>query len=95
MTVFYEWDIESYDEPDGDIMDHQHADHLSDLPLPSTHLEKLVLVRNADEGRLWAYAENGMLPSHFSRPEADGKYYETNVKVPKRFHREIAREWCK
>lgn len=98
MSVTYEWDLESWDgdpdkEPDAEVLDHHHGDKLLDVPLPASKTEKLVLVRTTDDGsRLWAYVdESRMLPRHFSRPEPDGKYYETDVKVPQRFHREIAR----
>lgn len=90
MTIYYEWDIETVDGED--IVDHHHEDKLEDLHFPTlAHDERLVLVRD-DGTRLWAYVdESKMLPKYFSRPEADGNYHETNVKVPQRFHREIAR----
>jgi hypothetical protein len=99
VRVHYEWDLETWDETD--CLDHHHADKLRDLPLPSSKFEKLVLVRDTgDEAsglvdRMWAYVdESGMLPKHFSMPGPDGDY-ETDVLVPQRFHREIAREMCK
>jgi hypothetical protein len=97
--VLYEWDIESIEIIEGEeiVLDHQHADKLSDLPTPVNDCEKLVLVRDTDDSRMWAYVDNvsRMLPKYFSRPEADGNYHETNVKVPQRFHREIAREMAR
>ena len=90
--VTYEWDIETVSN-DGEVLDHHHADRLKDLPTPSTKNEVLVLIRDTETERLWAYVdESRMLPRYFSRPEADGQYHETSVAVPKRFHREIARE---
>lgn len=92
----YEWDLELYDrdadDPEAEIVDHNFGEKLVDVGFPSTHTEKTVLVRDDEAGKLWAYVdESRMLPKYFSRPEADGKYYETNVLVPQRFHREIAR----
>lgn len=101
MTVGYEWDLETWSGPEGDpeaeCLDHHHGDRLRDVPWPATKNERLVLVRTTDEGdRLWAYVdESRMLPKFFSRPEADGKDHETDVAVPQRFHREIAREACR
>lgn len=97
--ITYEWDMEEYDiaadNSEAEIVDHYHGDKLIDIGFPSDHKQKLVLVRDDDNGRLWAYVdESRMLPKYFSRPEADGKYYETNVKVPQRFHREIAKTAC-
>lgn len=86
MVVWYEWDIEEYEGED--IVDHNHADKFSELPKLKEN-EKLVLVRNTEDSRLWAYVENNKLPEYFARPEADGNYYATDVKVPKRFHKEL------
>lgn len=95
MTVTYEWDCETLNA-DGEIVDHHHGDRLRDVSWPATDRERLVLVRDDDVERLWAYVdESRMLPSHFSRLEADGKEYPTQFKVPQRFHREIAREACR
>lgn len=97
--VGYEWDLEEYninaDDPEAEIIDHNHGGKLIDVGFPSDKSQKLVLVRNSEAGRLWAYVdESRMLPKYFSRPETDGKYYETDVKVPQKFHREIARVAC-
>lgn len=88
--VTYEWDIESYDGDE--IVDHNFGDNLKDIGLPVLQGDQLVLVRNDDDGRYWAYVEANMLPAFFSIPQADGKYYETTIKVPKKFHRELAKE---
>jgi hypothetical protein len=95
----YEWCIESYDmdanDPEAEIVDHNFSDKLIDIGLPSTHFEKLVLVRDSEQGKQWAYSdESRMLPKYFSILEADGKYHETNILVPQRFHREIAKAAC-
>ena len=90
MTVTYEWDIETVDPDTDDILDHRHADKLSELPKPGTN-ERLVLVRDDDAGRSWAYVKNGILPNFFSIPEADGNEYETAVAVPVRFEQEFNR----
>ncbi len=99
MRVSYEWDLETWDELD--CLDHHHAEKLRDLPTPSNKFEKLVLVRDVGDqvnglvDRMWAYVdESGMLPKYFSLP-GPSRYYETNVKVPQRFHREIAREMAR
>jgi hypothetical protein len=97
MGVFYEWDLETWDETD--CLDHLHADRLRDLPTPANDKDKLVLVRDVGDqtqgltDRLWAYVDNEsrMLPKYFS----DSGNELTNVKVPQRFHREIAREMAR
>lgn len=99
MSVIYEWDLELYNmdasDSEAEIIEHNFGDKLIDVGFPSAHNEMLVLVRDADGERSWAYVDNSyMLPKYFSRPEADGKYYETNIKVPQRFHREIAKVAC-
>ena len=95
----YEWCIETYDidanDPEAEIVDLSFGKKLVQVGFPSTHLEKLVLVRDSAHDKLWAYVDNScMLPKYFSRPEADGEYHETNVPVPQRFHREIAKYAC-
>lgn len=48
---------------------------------------RLVLVRDADEGRSWAYvSDDGKLPEYFL-----DAYDRPTVKVPKRFHDELSR----
>jgi hypothetical protein len=97
--VNYEWCLEEYDinadSPEAEIVDLNFSDKLIDIGFGVCNKEKLVLVREDDAGKLWAYVdESRMLPKYFSRPEADGKYYSTDVLVPQRFHREIARVAC-
>ena len=95
----YEWCREEYNfnasDPEAEIVDLNFGDHLDEVGFPCTAMELTVLVRDSDTGKLWAYVdESRMLPKFFSRPEADGKYHETNVKVPQQFHREIAKYAC-
>lgn len=97
--VVYEWDMEEYNidasDSEAEVIGHYHSDTLIGVGFPSDHTQKLVLVRDDNSSRLWAYVDDSrMLPKYFSRPEADGKYYETSVKVPERFHREIAKVAC-
>lgn len=100
MAVNYEWCIEEYDidaaDPEAEIVDHRFGDKLIEVGFATNRTELLVLVRTTDEGdRCWAYVNNShMLPKYFSIPKEDGKYYEIDVAVPQRFHREIARIAC-
>jgi hypothetical protein len=93
--VGYEWDLETWEGEgeDAECVEHNHADKLADVPFPASRFEKLVLVRSTDGGsRSWAYVDQSMmLPRFFSQPGPDGNDYETDVRVPQRFHREIAR----
>ena len=93
MNVVYEWDRETIDEH-GDIVDHNHADKLSDI---INDEGVLVLVRDeccpesgSVEDRQWAYVSNGKLPEYFAYAGIDGPEY-TQVRVPKRFHQELRR----
>lgn len=96
--VSYEWDIEEWyyeDEKENEIevIDHNFADKLSDFPTiflkNAVDQGRLVLIRDDDNGRSWAYFSLTHTPEYFSVPESDGNYYETNVKVPKRFIEEF------
>lgn len=79
-----------------DVLDHQHVNSYKEAKLvaagtPEPHEEgtvthHIVLVRDDDEGRAWAYLEDGVLPEFFM--DADGK---NTTRVPKRFHEEVAR----
>lgn len=100
MAVIYEWDVETQLEyPDGenDVIDHHHFECFSDAlsyskTAPEPHDEgktehMLVLVRDDNEGRSWAYLDDdGTLPEFFMN--ADGK---NTTRVPKRFHEQVAR----
>ena len=99
MRVGYEWDIETSNR-DGDDITHNHRDRLRDFGGEELtqalgngvddngNLVVLVLVRTEDGGdRLWAYINADVkLPEFFS----DSLGRETDVRVPKRFHREFA-----
>ncbi len=102
MWTTYEWDIETTErlnDGDEEILDHHHAERLNDFPKGALTAENepyeyntLVLVRDSDGERLWAYVDptNSTLPRYF----CDSWQEEIDVKVPKRFHEELTR-WCK
>lgn len=80
MAVWYEWDYEQFEADE--IIDHDHADKLTQFNRPLEPDERLVLVRDDDHNyRGWAYVENGELPERF----------DNGFKVPKRFHKELAK----
>lgn len=84
MPVTYEWDIETW--ADDEVIDHDHRDRVHDFggeELTRAVAEdgyRLVLVRNDDKGRSWAYVANGELPTHFL-----DAYEKPVAKVPARF----------
>lgn len=86
----YEWDYETLDE-NGDIMEHDHADRLSDFS-ESQKTDTLVLVMDEGkensgiESRSWAYVKDGKLPDFFS-----DAFQRPVSKVPERFHKELER----
>lgn len=93
MTITYEWDCETVtDDEFEDVEDHYHSAKLADVlayskaspPTDCTH--RVVLVRDDDDRRSWAYLEDGVLPSHFD--DADGRRWG---KVPARFHAEVVK----
>jgi hypothetical protein len=98
MTITYEWivetlDTEPVDDPDIIEVDHfdlyKYAAEFSAAHQPS----RVALVRevgNDDEGlieRMWAYVRDGGLPEHFEFATD----LVVELRVPKRFHDEIAR----
>lgn len=90
MNVDYEWDCETVAD-DGDVIDHMHAFSYAEVkawsaanPCEPVTSHALVLVRDDDSGRAWAYLEDGRLPEFFS--DAGGADVS---KVPQRFHREV------
>jgi hypothetical protein len=99
MTVVYEWDVEevtaveSDEHEEGEVLEHFHQTCYADAlafsrtqPAEGCKYE-LVLVRDDDNGRSWAYCnEDGTLPSHF-----EDAYNNETAKVPKRFVVEVAR----
>ena len=82
--INYEWDIETVDEH-GDIIDHHHADKLKEYPKDYTKSGgDLVLVRDDNYGRSWAYVQRGFLPEYFTNA-----FGGNTAKVPMRFHKEL------
>ena len=99
MSVTYEWDVEVVAEADsadyeaGEVIEHCHSatyrEALADaarLKPPAGFCNRIVLVRDDDAGRSWAYIENGALPTRFT--DADGS---CATRVPDRFVKEVAR----
>jgi hypothetical protein len=96
MTVYYEWDCEvvadgdSEAHEDGECIEHHHGRSFADvLAFIKTQPEagtrhQIVLVRDDDRSRSWAYVTLDKLPTHFT--DADGADY---ARVPQRFHAEI------
>lgn len=101
MTVYYEWDCEEVaaaDTPEtekDETIEHWHtrtykeALAMSQTTPPEGSAWAIVLVRDDDDRRAWAYmrdGENGTLPEWFI--DGNGDDYK---KVPKRFFEEVAR----
>lgn len=80
MTT-YEWDIETTDGDDN--VEHHHCDTIPARPMRDG--ERLVLVRDDDNGRSWAYVENGALDSF---RDSAGEFV---CDVPVRYRREFAK----
>ena len=86
----YEWCVEFTDDG-GDVVDHYHADKLSEIPDDVMNEGDLVLIRNVGNeydgvnDRSWAYVVDGKLHPMFMSGDVAG---ET---VPQRFHAELAR----
>ena len=96
--IYYEWCVESVVRETGDIEDLNFVDSFADArsgPQSDAGYDyDIVLVRsegNDDEGvtgRLWAYVEGGVLPEFFTNALGNA----TNVKVPKKYHKETELE---
>jgi hypothetical protein len=95
MSVIYEWDVEEVStlpEDQGDIIEHWFQTSYAgcvkkSAEAPQAGAEwKVVLVRDDDEGRSWAYMDDGKLPEHFT--DANGA---DCAKVPQKFHAEVQR----
>ncbi len=99
MTVQYEWDCEtvangdSTNFEDGEVIDHAHGASFKDVaawsaanPCEPGFRHMIALVRDDDEGRSWAYVEDGRLPEFFT--DADGA---DAARIPQRFVREVVR----
>jgi hypothetical protein len=89
MTVYYEWDVEEVDENE-DIQNHNHtssytkAKEVAAIPNEGGIISRIVLVRDDDNCRSWAYMEDGKLPEWF-----EDAYGAEVAKVPKRFIKEV------
>ena len=87
--VAYEWTLETVE--DGDIIDSNFADNLTEIDNADLIGKDLGLVRNEgneNDGvtdRLWAYVKDGKLPEYFS----DSMGTPIAIKVPQRFHNEL------
>jgi hypothetical protein len=87
--VAYEWTLETVE--DGDIVDSNFADNLTEIDNADLIGKDLGLVRNEgneNDGvtdRLWAYVKDGKLPECF----ADSMGTPIAIKVPQRFHNEL------
>lgn len=75
-----------------DVMEHYHQTSFKDCQVfikgicwetDNTRLQ-IVLVRDDDESRSWAYMEGNKLPEFFINA-----YGNETTKVPKRFHKEV------
>lgn len=99
MSVAYEWDVEetaacdSEQYEQGEIIEHYHCGSyrealaFSKAAAPAGSRWEIVLVRDDDDRRAWAYmGSDTELPEFFC--DADGREYR---KVPARFHKEVAR----
>lgn len=98
MAVIYEWDIEDweYDNTNEiEITDHWHENRLDAYPIEELKMAieqgRLVLVRNENGYRDYAYVNSGNLPESFYRLASDGEYHETNLKVPKKYLKEFSK----
>lgn len=97
MSVEYEWDVETVsvadteDLEENECVEHNHCASFAEAVLiaaakpPEGFDHVIVLVRDDDNGRSWAYYA-GDLPERFS--DANG---EEGIHVPLRFHAEVAR----
>lgn len=80
METAYEWVTEETDE-DGDILDSDFSEKLSELSGPVSALVKRIGDEgNGEQERYYAYIVDGVLPAEF---ENDGG------KVPKRYIKEL------
>jgi hypothetical protein len=92
MTVIYEWDCEEVTADEfEDVVDHWHDDAFAAV-LAQSKTEptegsayRVVLVRDDDDGRSWAYLDDaGRLPEYFE----DASFRKT-ARVPNRFVKEV------
>ena len=90
MPVTYEWDIETIDDH-GDIVDHNHCNNARDMirwykDNPAN--QDMVLVRDNEYGRSWAYVKGRKLPESF----LDANLVPVG-KVPMNYQREFIKAW--
>lgn len=94
MTVSYEWDVETvetYEDGNNDVHEHYHCESYAEAvrwksqqpERPGISYE-IVLVRDDDEGRSWAYVTDGILPEW-----AQDAYECRTGKIPKRYRDEV------
>lgn len=98
QSVGYEWDVEivadggSADHEDGEVLEHDHCGSYAEAKRKASEAPPegcrfvIVLVRDDDNRRAWAYVEGGKLPETFT----DGLGHEYRT-VPKRFVDEVAK----
>lgn len=106
-TLIYEWDAEEWSgpesDPDAECLEHYHSETFAETWTTAQQLKargavnvRIVLVRDDTTrggGRSWAYLdERCFLPSEFTEPDAEGRYVANGVRVPLRFHAEVARQ---
>lgn len=89
IKVAYEWTLETVE--DGDIVDSNFVDSLTEINNADLTGKDLGLVRNEGNendgvtNRLWAYVKDGKLPDYFQ----DAYLQNTSIKIPARFHKEL------
>jgi hypothetical protein len=95
--VHYEWDVEiltaceSEQYEENEVLDHHFQDSFADCikelaqPLEEGLRRAVVLVCDDDNGRSWAYLEDGKLPEYFV-----DAYQNQARKVPQKFHKEVS-----
>lgn len=93
--VIYEWDVELVEiEGEGGediIVDHDFYQSYKEAKVSASakpedgHRYDMVLVRDDDKGREWAYMKDGRLPEYFN-----DAYGNEGTRVPKKFHKEVS-----
>ena len=97
MAVFYEWGVETVtavdneDHEENEVLDHDfcgsfaQAKAIADCAPPEGCRFDIVLVRDDDDRRSWAYLDDGKLPLYAE--DANGSQWG---EIPKKFHQEVA-----
>lgn len=98
QSVGYEWDVEivadggTAEHEDGEVLEHDHCGSYAEAKRKASETPPegcrfvIVLVRDDDKCRAWAYLEDGKLPETFT----DGLGHEYR-QVPQRFINEVAK----